>query len=255
MTLQKRFAQILALALIFAGCKTSKIVTALPIDRSDSEIYEALVAHNYDFTWFAGEANISVDSPQQSISGKTYVRIRKDSVLWSVVKKSGVEGGRLLVTPEMYAAINRLDGTYTRGQSSEVLTAMGISLDFYDIQQAIFGNIIIPEEGQYTISKISSLQYAVKSSSGEFDLTYNVDAGPLTISSIEMKTANGRLIRIAMAEYKMVSDKINFAHKRAYTIVDPLSGTTDIALHYKKTEVDIPKSLKFSIPPHYEEIK
>ena len=241
--------------MLFSNCRSTKPLSSITVDRSEKEILEALESHNYDFQWFSGEASIHVDSPQETFKGKTYIRMRKDSVIWSIVKKSSVEGGRLLFTPEMYAVINRLDGTFTRGQSAEMLTNVGLSLDFKDIQQAVFGNVILPSDTTYEITKQDTQHYLLTISSAELNIDYTLEANSMFLTSIKIKESSGKIITVKLADYESIDGKTNFAKNRTYTIMDPLQGQTTIALNYKKVEIDVPKQLKFTIPPHYEEIR
>jgi len=197
---------------------------------------------------------MKVKSPYESISAKTYLRIRRDSVIWAVVKKLGVEGGRVLVTPNSYATIDRINGTYSRGKTKEVLSNMGIDFDFYDAQEAIYGNVILPEESaDIVISKMNktyTLEYAV------FDLTikYWVNAYDLKIERILLSNSQNREIAIEYSKYENVNGLTEFPFHRKYKISDPIDGTTNIDLHFKKVILDTPKSTKFSIPPHYDKV-
>lgn len=196
---------------------------------------------------------MDVNSPQQSISAKCYIRIRKDSVIWSVVKRVGVEGGRILVTPELYASINRIDGTYQRGSTEEVLGKMGLDFDFYDAQQALFGNIILPDTNQLSILKDNE-HYIATAPTGDLLMKYWVNAFDLKIDRILLSDSYARQIDVSYGNYQDVDGIATLAFDRRYTIVDPNTGTTSIDLQFKKVSIDIPKSTKFTIPPHYEEV-
>lgn len=221
-------------------------------DRTEAELLEALHNHNYNFSWFATEASMKVRSPRENVSASAYIRIRKDSIIWAVVKKLGVEGVRLLATPSSYATINRVDGTYSRGDTETILGNMGLGLEFYDVQEAIFGNIILPDSLNISIEKYPN-SYMIKSTSGNFNLEYLIDDYALNIINVKIEDGQ-RSIQITYDDYRLVQDLATLPYKRSYVINDVVEGESTIDLTIKKLLLDTPKSTKFSIPPHYEKI-
>lgn len=244
----------LCLLLGMSGCRTKTQISAPtePIpERSLGELKTALANHNYHYSWFAGEASIKVKSPEENINGKTYIRIRRDSVLWSVVKKLGVEGGRILVTPKHYATLNRIDGTYSRGETENILASIGMGFDFFDIQEALYGNIIIPDSITFYKERTD---YVLNSTVPPFDITYKIDGSSMDLKTIHMIDQNNKSITVYFDDYRKIEDKTTFAYTRSYVIHDPALGDTKLDLKFKKVELDKSKKTRFTVPPHYEEV-
>jgi len=241
--------------MVISGCRTKKIIKhSGPVpDRSKTEILNALVNHNYDFEWYSCETGITLDTPDEAVSGKAYIRMRKDSIIWSSMKKLGIEAVRTLVTPEKYIAANRLDHTYQKGSTEEAFAKMGISLDFMDMQQAIFGNIIIPDSNTVSIEK-EGVQYIVKASDQDLQLKYWINAYDLELDRVKMVDYRGREIEVDFDDYRILNSGEKVAFYRHYAMPYNGNGDAEIFMKVKKIEVNIPKKTRFSISSRYERI-
>ena len=241
--------------MVISGCRTKKIIKhSGPVpDRSKTEILNALVNHNYDFEWYSCETGITLDTPDEAVSGKAYIRMRKDSIIWSSMKKLGIEAVRTLVTPEKYIAANRLDHTYQKGSTEEAFAKMGISLDFMDMQQAIFGNIIIPDSNTVSIEK-EGVQYIVKASDQDLQLKYWINAYDIELDRVKMVDYRGREIEVDFDDYRILDSGEKVAFYRHYAMPYNGNGDAEIFMKVKKIEVNIPKKTRFSISSRYERI-
>jgi len=241
--------------MVISGCRTKKIIKhSGPVpDRSKTEILNALVNHNYDFEWYSCETGITLDTPDEGVSGKAYIRMRKDSIIWSSMKKLGIEAVRTLVTPEKYIAANRLDHTYQNGSTEEAFAKMGISLDFMDMQQAIFGNIIIPDSNTVSIEK-EGVQYIVKASDQDLQLKYWINAYDIELDRVKMVDYRGREIEVDFDDYRILDSGEKVAFYRHYAMPYNGNGDAEIFMKVKKIEVNIPKKTRFSISSRYERI-
>lgn len=249
-----QFTSLFLLAILLAGCKTSKPKATAIVDRSSGEIYGAIFDHNQDFDWFVADGSLKVDSPMENVSAKVYLRMKKDSIIWSVVKKVGVEGGRILATPKSYAIVNRIEGSYSRGSTSQLLSDSGMDLEFVDVQHALFGNIMLPDTSTTSISRLGPL-YTVHQAgtTATEESKYVVNSENLQIEKVEMTIARNQSMSIEYSDYKPCDTGGTIPHKRKVTIVDQGMVST-IILDFKSISIDVPKSTKFSIPRHYEEV-
>ena len=90
----------IALALL-AGCKVTKLATIEP----PKEVDLGFLINHLDSTyvlpnWFSCRAKISYESAYEKIQFTSYIRIKKDSVIWFNVKKWGIEIARGLILPD-----------------------------------------------------------------------------------------------------------------------------------------------------------
>lgn len=247
---------LMVILILFAtACKSKKVVQQEgPIpNRSSSELIKALEDHNYTFDWFAIETGIRLTNPDEGVSGKAYIRMKKDSIIWSSVKKASMEGVRTLITENSYAAINRTNHTYQRGSTEEALSNMGVSLDFKDLQEAIFGNIILLDSTTMDVD-LEGSTYVVKGIDQDLQLKYWLDAYSLDLTRAQMIDYRGRTIDVKYEDYRELDSGHKIAFYRHYNVPYDDRGDAEIIMKAKKIEIDIPKKTRFSIPTHYDKI-
>ncbi len=237
------------------GCKSKKVVsrTGPAPERTNSEIIGALKAHNHDFEWYASETSITLDTPDEGVSGKSYIRMRKDSIIWASVKKLSIEAVRTLITPSSYAAVNRIEKTYQKGSTEDAFAKMGIWLDFMDMQQAIFGNIIIPDTSNISIYKERD-QYVVKATDQDLQLKYWISAYDLNLTKVKMVDYRGREINIDYDDYRTIESGEKVAFYRHYAVPYNNNGDAEIFMKVKEIEINVPKKTRFSISNRYERV-
>lgn len=245
----------LFVAVLIIGCKTKKLVqySGPAPDRSKSELMQALTDHNYNFKWYSCETGMRLDSPDEGVSGKAYIRMKHDSIIWSVVKKYSVEGVRTLITENTFAAVNRIDHTYQKGSTSKALSRMGVSLDFMDLQQALFGNVILLDSNTVEIIQEGE-HYILKGIDQDLQLKYWINAHSLELEKTKLIDYLGRQIEVQYRDYRLIDSGQKLAFYRHYKVPYDDRGDAEIIMKVKKIEIDVPKKTRFSIPSHYQRI-
>ncbi len=247
---------IATLIILTIGCKSKKLIqyTGPVPERSNNELFQALEDHNHTFDWYACETGIRLDTPYKGVSGKAYIRMKKDSIIWSVVKKYSMEGVRTLITENTYAAINRMDHTYQKGSTSEVLSKLGISLDFLDLQEAMFGNIILLDTTTSIDIKKEGLHYIVKGMDRDLQLKYWINAFTLELERTLLIDYRGRRIDVGYKDYRILDSGQKVPFYRHYKVPYDDRGDAEIVMKVKKIQIDVPKKTSFSIPSNYAKI-
>jgi len=250
-----KYLFITGLVIFAIGCKSKKLIQyegPVP-ERSNTELYKALEDHNYEFDWYSCETSINLKNPDEGVSGKAYIRMKLDSIIWTVVKKFSMEGVRSLITENTFAAVNRMDHTYQRGSTDEVLAKAGISLDFIDLQQALFGNVVLLDSTSINIEK-DGFHYILKGISQGLQLKYWINAYTLELDRTILIDYRGRKIDVSYKDYRMLESGQKVPFYRHYTVPYDDRGDAEIIMKVKKIEIDIPKKTRFSIPANYEKV-
>jgi len=243
------------LCLVFlSSCKSKKILQTDqgPIsERTDVEILEALKSHNHQFDWYSCETSLKLISPEESIGAKSYIRMRKDSIIWINAKKYSTEGIRILATENTFAAINRIDRTYQKGSTKDAFEKLGLSLDFEDIQQALFGNVIIPDTTNMLIQK-EGAHYTISGIDGDLQLKYWINSFTLHLDKLIIIDYRKRKITVEYDDYRELESGETVPFYRYYTMPFNTEENAEVIMNIKKIEVNVPKKTRFSIPSHYE---
>ena len=195
----------------------------------------------------------SVESPDENVSGSMMVRMKRDSVLWVAVKKFGIEAVRLLVEQDQYTILYRLESAYESGNISQINDIISVTANFEDIQQLMFGNIILPENNQVDFRK-DSIYYVVHTKVDDIILEYFVNGYNLQLEKMKITDKMNRTAVAQYTDYRQIAGFGEVSYERTFIL--PFSNVSNATIHMKfsEIEIDVPKEIKFSIPKSYEKI-
>ncbi len=235
------------------GCKTKGILSnkQVPI-LTQAEVYDALLSHNNDFDWWTAKADADIESTSISGSGDLIIRIKKDSLVWLVGKKLGIEGVRIQATSTEYAAIFRLENTYQQGSLQKLEKTTGIPIVFEDLQNLMVGNIMIPTEAEIDSFNLKAQDYCLTTQIDNLDITYYINAFDLHLKKVKIVDRFKRVVIVQYSDYKKVESQ-DYPHRINITF-DNQGDITKLELKLKDIEVNVPKNTPFSIPSHYDRV-
>ncbi len=235
--------------MFFTGCSTVQKVPHKKVSpKSKTEILEMLSRHNMDVEWYSTTLSADIETSEEQFSSKIYLRIKKDSAIWMVVKKFSVEMIRMLSTPKETILLNRWDASWSKMSKSD-LQNMGLPFDFIDMSHFLIGNVILPDTNQIDLS-IKDNSYLIQCRDADIAMTYILDGDGLLTKSIY--TIGKDRIESVYQDYRKLNNDKKYPHRR---VINAYSGSTKALTIYakaKKVEINIPKKMKFSIPSHYE---
>ena len=217
---------------------------------SKGEMLDMIRTHNQDFTFFNSGFSFDFSSDRYELSGTGVARMQKDSAIWTVIKKIGLEVARLKITKDSFALINRFEGTYMLRDLNYLKLAGVLDVTMNDVQKIIIGNVMIPIAGNCSIDEMHSNTLTCKDK--KYDLTYTFD--PVTGHIKSMKIDEKRQKRQLYTEYEMYK---NVANEKLIPLQRKISfqsteGSINLNIQFDNIELDNPKDMKFIIPQHYE---
>jgi len=143
--LRKKIKLIIFLGVLISlvSCKTSQNIISETVTNSISTPEtETIVVEsdslsdkkgNYD--WISYRGNISVESNNFNV----FVVNRRDSIIYLTVSKLGIEGVRLVLTPDTAKFLNHLASNYYVGDYVLLEKWTGFNVDFYMLQSLLAG--------------------------------------------------------------------------------------------------------------------
>lgn len=244
---------LICLPLIFnAGC-TKKSLTGNKGTVADKFILPA-----EDFSYLSMRSKIEFKNGQQSLSGNASIRIKKDSAIWvSVNALLGVEAGRMLITRDGIAFINRLERNYLQADYNSLSQRFGIPLSYNLLQEALLGNMPFPP-GKESSIRLKKQQWEVQQNTSDLVIESLLDASIMKVSSMKagQKNSDNSMVMELGAYQKL--DEVSVPFKSMLSLSYRNGGqkqTTTLSLSHARAQLESSLSFPFSIPERYTPVR
>ncbi len=247
---------IVAILALFTSCKsTSGLHKGTPPSRTKDEVLKALNLHNIDFTWFAAKANAHFESESLSGSGSLQLRIRKDSLVWMTGKKFSIEGFRSIINKDSFYLVNRIEKYYHAEANRSLTRTFGIDLSFEDVQHLLAGNMFLPGKNDSTYFVQNGEKCLLTTQMSDLNIVYGFDAWTLDLSTVDITDPGGRKIEVVLGNYKKMKNLPKLPYNRKYTFQESIHQVNVLDIKIDEIEIDIPKTVNFNIPSHYDRLR
>lgn len=243
-----------SLVILVSACSTKrKLESGAVPNRSKAEVYQALVDRNIDFEWFSAKAKTQLETPDESVSGTMNLRVKRDSAALVAVSKFGIEAARVFMDKKEYTVLYRLEGAYEINPIDKLSDIFSVAASFEDIQQLMFGNVILADSSQMVMRK-DSIYYVVDANVDDLRLSYFVNGYTLALDKMMVKDKQNRVATTVYSDYRSVGDYGKVAYERNLTFPVSKSENGSINISFSEFDINVPKEFKFSIPSRYERI-
>jgi Domain of unknown function (DUF4292) len=258
-----------ALILIFSNCKTSKKATTTPTPVAEtfktntvSDILTILEKNQVKPDWMSGDVGLDYEGKPMSISGSMSTRYRRDSLIWVTIKKFGFAGARAKITKDSVFLVNYIQSNYIAENLNYLEKKYNLPLDFNMIQNILLGNpIFLTDKSKLKMELDAATNDVIlRGADDKWQTTYRLDPKDFTIKSMlfEQPLAQ-RSLRIECENYQILrgyeNDTKKFALMRRLFLDSPQSGKVKLELEVDDNiEINVPKTIKFEIPSHYEKM-
>ena len=223
-----------------------------PVPNIDKDMaLDIIQRHNVDFDWWSVKADIDVESPEISGKGDAIIRIKKDSLIWLVGKKLGIEGVRASIYPDQVEVIFRQTQSYAISSFYELQAKLGANVNFYDLQHIIVGNVIVPD----TLLSMTQEGFLFTTTAAVDDLviTYVIHAYDGRLASYAIEDKQRRKVRQEFVSYEKLEDG-GFYPQKIITTFESNSETYMLSRELKELEINVEKKTPFDIPSYYDRI-
>jgi hypothetical protein len=253
------------LLLCFTGCKTKQHpVSDLPKQTKDKEeiISEfstpKIIPLNYQ--WLSYRINLlykDYDSKKEKISASAFFVNKKDSVIYLTISKLGIEGIRVVVTPDSVKFLNHLNSSYYSGDYSFLEKMLGFKVNFYLLQAIFLGEDVPGFDVNFLYSKDNDIH--VYTSTSRKNKTMN-----LTVSQTLKINSDSKIVENNITELSVQSsvnmrywDFIPFENHYFFQQAEIIIPKENILLEFKLRNLKInePGPTSIRIPLKYTPIK
>lgn len=253
-SVQAKYLFLLVLSFLIYSCKSKKPLIELnnehiiPIDSIYSNIFNP-----QSIEWINAKAKIKISADDESEKANMFLRMRKDSVIWTSFKKYTQEGARVLINKDSIYTVNRIEKTYQEKEIKEIYDKFGINPDLEFVQKLISGLIPSIDTTLLWEQKETADEYKFRSIKDDMVITFYYDkfSGLLKRGEfIDRFNVSGEW---HYDDYRFV-DNMAFPYLRTYTV--NFNGENELTLNieFTKVEINVPKTIKFNIPSSYSKV-
>lgn len=249
----KPFFLLLFFSCLLLSCKTKKVIVDPAIEVSKKDILNKLLAPNHP-EWVNAKAKARISSLYGTDKGQLYLRIKKDSVIWSAVKRLSIEGGRTLINSDSAFFINRLDKTWSDFSLDQLQKKYGLIPELTYLQNIMTGIAPQIDTTRYFKEEIDEDFYHVRSDIDGVMHSFKFDKRNGLLLSGKFETQYGIDGSWEFSDYRVCNNGMILPYKRIYHLKLNKEESLDLELEFSSIELDVPKSIKFEIPSHYIKI-
>ena len=243
-------------ALFVGGCKSTKKAQNIQLQEYSSEfLLKKLNSQQIDPEWFIAKAKMSYKDDVQSFKANTYIRMRKDSVIWMAVKKLGVEAARVLITTDSIYVLDRIHKQYTTSDFSYIERQYHLPANFEVLQKLVLGNPLFFSEVVLSAEVIKDRYHLASSNDEQITSDYWMNGMNFSLEKmLFLDRRNNRKVEVSQSDQNQLDSYQNFSYLRNIELSSPETGDVSISLKLSDVTINTPKSIKFKIPEHYTKI-
>ena len=247
MRYQVFFAFILV-AILFSGCAKKIVVPQVLPEKT-------LAIQEIDFEYFHGKARLNFRDEKREREVKANIRIRKDSVIWMNFTVIGVQGGRVLINKDSITILSNVNNEYYVYTYPDLSARFNFAVDYYVIQAAILGNLIMPKIERKDITTVDSFDL-LNQTQGTVSIKNYINNTTKKLEKVDLlESSSGNSANINYSNFQPIQNK-SFAYNNAINIIYKTTSTTvnnTITLEYNNAEVgDRELRFPFKIPKRYD---
>ncbi len=212
---------------------------------------EAIRAVQTTFNTFSGKAHAALNISGNSYDVTLNIRIKRDERIWISVSVLGIEGARMMITPDSVMMFERQHSTYVKQPFSYLKQSVGNEFNYKMIESALIGNAI-PE----LLNENADLQSApegITITGSLQDFMYKLVTGPdMRVSQTNLDNHNaGQSLQLTNSTFIQVDTRV-IPSQINISAADK-EKTIKADLRYSKTVFDQPVEFPFTIPARYKE--
>ncbi|MFK7936862.1 MAG: DUF4292 domain-containing protein [Saprospiraceae bacterium] len=246
---------LLLLALFTMSCKGKKqLVSSTKLAPQTTEFLQQQLAENQvQAEWLMGKMKVNFNNNGQQQKAFSTIKMRKDSVIWMNVKKLGIEGARLQVTPDSVYLIDRINGEYMVKGLSFITEKLNLPANFSMLQNFLLGNAVFFTRDLTAANDDLNYQLLGENETLATQYWLNGISYQLTKMYVIDKTENRRLMA-QFSNYQPLNEQQNFSYFRDIDVDSTEMGKVNVRFDFTEVKLNEPTTIRFSIPNHYQRV-
>lgn len=246
---------------IFPACKTTGKLGGKKLKKRKPDfLLEQLRENRKSAEWLSAKAAIAYRDDNQRIKITSYVRMRKDSLIWMNVKKLGVEAARVQITPDSIYVLDRLNKEYLVkpfdfvSEQFQMPQAVRENMNFQALQNLFLGNpVFIPVETFE--SSIELDHYQLDGTYDNIECNYQLRGEDYELKALQfVDNRDKKEVEFSFDDYQTLDNGQKYSYFRNIKLMSEQTGNVDMSIQLSKLELDVPKTIRFEVPSRYTRI-
>jgi hypothetical protein len=264
---------LISLLVLASSCRAKKAITKVPDNvttnivetgiSSPDSLSRAMQIADSPIQWFGAKVSVNSDINNQTNSFSANLRIKKDSAIWiSISPALGIEVARALITPDSLKFINRINGTYFKGNYKYLNELLQIEVNFKMIQSILLGNVYLHYSIEQYIRDRENTELVLSTlKKRRIRREVDLEIPQILTQEIWFSSVQNKIVRMEMQDYRPVRKfTVNYLQ---FEKVDDLSlpnkliisaqadKQVKIDLEYSRMTINKELNLPFNIPEDY----
>lgn len=214
--------------------------------------FAALLANPVAPNTLSAKAKIHYEGGDKSLDFVANIRMRKDSLIWISVSAGGglIQVARAIITPDSFHAVSFIDKQAFVGPMDKAEAILPTGIDFYSLQNMIFGNSILKEASIQSVAD-SGDRWKLTTSYLSYleQLEYmKADTTLLSTHLVSVDTGN-RSLSQQLSRFELFGSW-RISQERHFHIINNGQGML-VDLQLSNIVLDAEQKFPFSIPEGY----
>jgi hypothetical protein len=207
-----------------------------------------------DFKTFKAKIKLDYEGKDnKNVDATAHIRLQKDSLIWvSITGLLGIEGLRVMITPDSVKLMNKLDDYYSFRSIGYLQELTELPFDFQTLQDIIIGNPVYVDSNIVSFKKNGTELQIL--SVGQLFRNLITLGGDQRIYHCKLddvdQLLHSRTCDITYEEYEMASNGLLISTKREIIVSE--RSRLDIKLKYKDFSFNETLTFPFKIPKNYK---
>ena len=253
---------------VFSSCSTKRISDTEKLNRASNdqltEVLDSLSSVEYE--WFYSKISTKYHDTAMNISFKTSVRIRKDSLLSTLITYARIPVYSTLLTKDSITMVNKREKCVMYESLDYFKKEFAMEVEYKNAEEMLFGAPIaynkemkyhrINDPYSYTMCshKKREIKRNERKDTREIITYYSLSEDLLTLKSQKIESPQDTSIVVIDYEERELVNGYLVPKKVEITIFTPRQEIT-VSMDYRKTRINNEEKIHFVVPEKYENCK
>ena len=267
------YSFLICLLVLSSSCRAKKTISKAPVNAttkiveigisSPDSLSRAMQIADVPIQWFGAKVSVNSDINNQTNAFSANLRIKKESAIWiSISPALGIEVARALITPDSLKFINRINGTFFKGDYRYLNELLQIEVNFKMIQAILLGNVYLHYSIEQYISVRENTELVLSTiKKRRIRREIDLEIPQILTQEIWFSSLQNKIVRMEMQDYRPVRkftvnylqfekvDELSMPNKLIITA--QADKHVKIDLEYSRMTINKELNLPFNIPEDY----